>query len=171
MKAGWKDKVSNMRNLLLLISLGLFACQPKHTGIRIIYLDKLEQKVNENVRGEIVPVWYNFVLVDNPPASKDSMQQLIRDYVDSTVNKAGIEARYYRYFVQFYKLTDNTKGYIKSREDFWDIHNDIMQEDAAYLGEYRFERCAGDSMRGVWLMHAQVGKDYYTDTLSNNCGY
>lgn len=170
MKAGWKDKESHMKYcMLLMFVLGSFACKPSFTGIRIIYLDKLEQKTEADVHGTIGPAWYNFVLVENPPVSKDSLQQLIRDYADSTVNKAAIEAQYVRYFIQFYKLTDNTKGYIKSKVDFWDVHNDIKQEDAEYLGEYRYERCGADSLHGAWLMHAQVGPAYYTDTIVDKC--
>ncbi|WP_343671120.1 hypothetical protein [Chitinophaga sp.] len=150
---------------ILLLSLGLWACTSKPTGVRVIYLDKLDHKAEVEVNGQYGPGYYRFALIENAPAAADSLKQIILKYCDSAVNKQDVEAHYIRYFIQFYRLSDNTKSYLKGKEDYWDIHNDIKQELEDYKGEYRFERCSTDSLHGLWTMEVN-GK---TDTLDNKC--
>ncbi|MBP1650847.1 MAG: hypothetical protein H6Q26_1004 [Bacteroidetes bacterium] len=150
---------------ILLLSAVLFACTSTSTGVHVIYLDKLDHKAEVEVNGQYGPGYYRYALIENAPNSADSLKQIIHQYCDSAVNKTDVEAHYIRYFIQFYRLSKNTKSYMKGKEDYWDIHNDINQELEDYKGEYRFERCSTDSLHGVWTMEVN-GK---TDTLENKC--
>lgn len=150
---------------LLLLTFELFACSSKPTGPHVIYLDKLDHQGTVAVNDQYGPGYYRYALIGNTPNSPDSLRQIILKYVDSTVNNEDVEKKYIRYFIQFYRLSDNTKSYIKGKEDFWDIHNDINQELQDYLGEYRYERCKDDSTHGLWTLEV-AGK---RDTLENKC--
>jgi hypothetical protein len=151
--------------VLLLLTFELFACSSKPAGPHVIYLDKLDHQGTVDVNGQYGPGYYRYALIDHPPTSPDSLRQIILQYADSTVNNKDVEKKYIRYFIQFYRLSDNTKSYIKGKEDFWDIHNDINQELQDYLGEYRYERCKGDSIQGLWTLEAGSKRD----TLENKC--
>ncbi|WP_343693687.1 hypothetical protein [Chitinophaga sp.] len=154
---------------LLLLICGLFACSTKPTGTHVIYLDKLDHQATVEVNGNYGPGFYRYALIENPPNSADSIRQIIQQYCDSAVNKQDVEAHYVRYFIQFYRLSDNTKSYQKGREDYWDVHNDINQELADYRGEYRYERCIGDSLHGIWTMEINTPAGSKMDTLENKC--
>lgn len=156
-------------NLLLLLTFILFACSSTPTGPHVIFLDKLDHPATVEVNGYYGPGLYRYALIANPPASADSLQQIIQHFCDSAVNKQDVEAHYIRFFIQFYRLSDATKSYQKGKEDFWDIHNDINQELADYRGEYRYERCTRDSLHGLWTMEVNSPAGSKMDTLENKC--
>lgn len=154
---------------LLLLTFVLFACSSKPTGPHVIYLDKLDHSATVEVNGYYGPGLYRYALIENSPNSYDSIKHIIQQYCDSAVNKQDVEAHYVRYFIQFYRMSDNTKSYQKGKEDFWDIHNDINQELEDYRGEYRYERCTGDSLHGIWTLEVNTPAGSNMDTLENKC--
>lgn len=156
-------------SVLLFIFFGLFACTSKPSGPHVIYLDKLDHQGTVDVNGQYGPGFYRYALIENAPNSLDSLKYIIQQYCDSAVNKQDVEAHFIRYFIQFYRLSDNTKSYKKGKEDFWDIHNDINQELEDYRGEYRYELCKGDSLHGQWTLEVNSPAGNRTDTLEKKC--
>ncbi|PSL49721.1 hypothetical protein CLV51_1011056 [Chitinophaga niastensis] len=156
---------------LVIITCSLFSCKNSadNQTTKIIYLDKLKREGPVNIDGAAKRGLYQFALIENAPLRPDSLKSLLLGYCDSLVNKKMVEAKYDRYFIQFFKKSAATESYLHGKKDFWDLHNDIMQELEEYLGEYRFERCKTDTLRGQWTLEVHT-KDYANTTVvSGTC--
>lgn len=145
----------------------IWACNGTPENMIFIELDKLRHEALVNINGQIRPALYEFVLIDNPPA--DSLGQRLKLYAEAKINKTEIAGKYARYFIQFYKKTSRTESYVNGKEDFWDEHNNIMQENEDYLGEYRFERCTTDTLHGKWTMEVVENGQAHLTTLDSGC--
>lgn len=157
-----------MKKLLLAgMMMILGACTNTHENIVFIELDKLKHEGPVNMDGEINPALYEFVLIDHVP--EDSLGHRIQLYAEAKINKAEIAAKYARYFIQFYKKSARTESYVNAKEDFWDEHNNIMQENEDYLGEYRYERCKTDTTQGTWTMEVVEHGQPRLTTLESSC--
>lgn len=145
------------------------SCTHKNTATRVIYLDKLDHKGIADIDMQLKPIWYQYALLENPPANIDSLRQLIVHYCDSMVNVAAVEGHYTRYLIRFFNYSDNTRSYTNGKEDFMDVHNDISQEIEDYRGECRYEACKDDTLHGTWSVEVKMGDVFRRDTLKNNC--
>jgi hypothetical protein len=155
--------------IILCCTLLWCSCTNNSNGIKVIYLEKLDHKGIADIDLQLKPVWYQYALLENPPENIDSLQKVIVRYCDSMVHKSNVEGRYARYFIQFFKYSDKTKSYIQGKDDFFDLHNDISQEMEDYRGEYRYEACQTDTLKGVWSVEVKSAEVFRRDTLQNNC--
>lgn len=149
----------------MMMTLG--ACTETPKNMIFTELDKLKHEGLVNIDGQISPALYEFVLIENVPA--DSLGHRIQLYSEAKINKAEIARKYARYFIQFYKKSTRTESYVNGKEDFWDEHNNIMQENEDYLGEYRYERCATDTTQGTWTMEVVEHGQPQLTTLESTC--
>lgn len=145
----------------------LGACSDTPKNMIITELDKLKHEGLVNMDGQVRPALYEFVLIENAPA--DSLGHRLQLYAEAKTNKSEIAGKYTRYFIQFYKKSARTESYVNGKEDFWDEHNNIMQENEDYLGEYRFERCKTDTLRGTWTMEVMDHGQPHLTTLDKGC--
>lgn len=157
-----------MKKLLLAgMMMILGACTNTPQNMVITELDKLKHEGIVNMDGQLSPALYEFALVDHVP--EDSLGYRLRLYAEAKTNKAEIAGKYARYFIQFYKRSAGTESYVNGKEDFWDEHNNIMQENDDYLGEYRYERCKTDTTQGTWTMEVVEHGQPQLTTLESSC--
>ncbi|MND42082.1 hypothetical protein D3C80_328480 [compost metagenome] len=148
------------------------ACQNDHE-VKFYYLEKHTKQADgfniihrdDSLYGNKL---YETVLVRNPPATADSLKQLMLHYFDTLNNRQNKGVIFAYRSIDFYRYTSETNNFLHSTKDPYQLANVYLWDySEAYLGNVYYQRCPNDSLKIIKTIYLnQAGQ---TDTLTNEC--